>query len=333
MIKKIVLTITFLMVVSGLAWAGPMIIKFGTVEPPQGWATVNVVKPFLDKVEGDSGGTVKFEMYTGGTLGRNPTKYLKMVRDGIMDIGWIINAYQPGRFPDDAVANAPFTARNPLEGSIAINHMLEKGAIDGYDTAVPLGVFFLNQYAIHTTFPVKKPEDLKGVKLRVAGKMQHKMYEALGGTPVGLPITKVAESISRGVIKGIIVEWNALQTFRVIDLTKYHCMVPFGSTIVSLVMNKKVYAKLPPKALAAFKKHQGFPLGIDWGEKQTKNENQIMEKTKNNPKHHVYVPTPVEMNQWKEKMWSAVEVWKKEHPKGEALLKSLQTEIAKARAQ
>ncbi len=151
-LSSIIAMIAVLMLSSTNAWAKPLVLKFGTIEPPQGWATANIVKPFFEKVERDAGGTIKIEMYTAGSLGRNPTKYLKHVKDGVMDLGWILNAYQPGQFPDDEVANVPFVAENALESTLAINRMMKKGLLRGYDQTVTLGVFCLNQYGIHSSF-------------------------------------------------------------------------------------------------------------------------------------------------------------------------------------
>lgn len=313
-------------------WAGPMVLKFGTVEPPQGWALVNVAKPFFEKVERDAGGTIQFKIFAGGTLGRNPAKYVKHIRDGVMDLGWVINTYQPGFFPDDEVVNVPFIANGPMEATVAINRMVEKGMLRGYDTIVPLGVYVLNQYAIHSTFPVKKPGDLRGKKLRAGGRVQQALTEALGAGPVGIPAPKIAETVSRGVVEGVILEWNGMKTFRILDLTKYHCMVPFGTTIITLDMNKDVFNKLPPQAKAAFKKHMGMPFAKDWGAKQIKNENAIMQSTKDNPKHHVYIPNASEMEEWKAVMWPVVGKWEKEHPKGKVLLDAYKAEIKKYRA-
>ncbi len=109
-------------------------------------------------------------------------------------------------------------------------------------------------------------------------------------------------------------------------------MVPFGATIISLIMNKDVYAKLPPKAKAAFQKHMGMPLGKDWGVKMINNEKAIMKSIKNNPEHTIYVPSGSEIEQWKAVMWPVVEKWEKDHPKGKVLLDAYKAEIEKFRA-
>jgi TRAP-type C4-dicarboxylate transport system substrate-binding protein len=199
-------TMFSLVMCSGISWSQTVTLKYGTPEPPQAWAQVNVVLPFLERVEKDSGGTVNFEKFMGGTIGRDVTKYTQHIKDGVINLAWIFNVYQPGRFPDDAVFNVPFTANDPFEATMAMNSMVEAGLLRGYDEFVPLALFGLNQFTIHATFPVRKPTDLKGRKLRVAGKMQQALYEALGGTPVGIAINESAEAISKGVVEGIITE-------------------------------------------------------------------------------------------------------------------------------
>ncbi len=327
----IIATIAIFFMSNTSIWAKPLILKFGTVEPPQAWITANVIKPFLKDVENAAGGTIKIEMFTAGTLGRNPSKYLKGVKDGVMDIGFIINAYQPGRFPDDEVVNAPFVANNAMEASLAVNRMIENGDMRGYDQFVFLGVFCTNQYGIHSTFPVKKPVDLAGKKFRLGGKIQYMAFEDLGGTPVAITAPKMAESISRGIISGIINCWDAMTTFKALQLTKHHTNIPFGATIISLAMNKKVYNSLPPEARAAFEKYKGKPLVVSYSEKLIERERATLEETRNNPKHHVYTPASSELDMWKTKMLPAVERWTTKHPRGKILLDTYRTEIAKIR--
>ena len=320
----------FLLVTSP-AGAAPVVLKFGTVTPPQGWDVVNIIKPFAERVEKDAGGTVKIDIFAGGTLGRNPGEYAQLVLDGVMDMALIINAMQPGRFPDDQVVNIPFTAREPIETTVAFNRMFAKGMIRGYENFLPLGFMGIQQFTIHTTFPVKTPEDLKGVKIHISGKMMQAFTEAVGGVPLGIPATKFAETISRGVIKGAIVDWNAAKQFRFLELTPYHCMLPYGTTVISILMNKDSFNSLPPEAKASFKKHMGEPFAREWALKYTKNVNQLVEEAKNNPKHHVYTPSPEEMEQWKGLMWPVVEKWKKEHPNGKMLYDTYLSEVEKFR--
>lgn len=313
------------------AGAAPITLKFGTVVPSKAFDVVQVWNPFFEKVMKDADGTLKIDTYAGGTLGHNPKQYAKLILDGVMDIGFSINAYQPGRFPDDEVINIPFTARGTTEATVAFNRMIAKGLVRGYGSFIPLGVLCLDPYSIHTTFPVKTPGDLKGIKIHTAGKMMQSFTQALGGVPMGIPVTKIPETINRGVIKGTIIEWNGLKQYRIFDLTPYHLMVPYGSIVISILMNKDSFNNLPPQAKAAFQKHMGLPFSRAWSEKLSKRVVAIEEETRNNPKHHIYTPSPEEMKRWKAIIWPVVEQWKKENPQGKKLYDTYLNELDKFR--
>ena len=103
MVKK-----TFVAVLAvGLAWsvgaqAEATKLKFAVFTPDKEMTFVNIMKPFAEHVAKASGGTVEFELFPNGALGRNPGQQMKMVQDGVADIAWIIPSYTPGVFPDDS---------------------------------------------------------------------------------------------------------------------------------------------------------------------------------------------------------------------------------------
>ena len=313
-------------------WAEPQILKYGTIEPPTSFYMVNIIKPFFDRVEKDAGGTIKIQMYSAGSLGRNPTKYLKHVKDGIMDMGWIINTYQPGRFPDDKFIDIPFIANDALESSLAVNHMVEKGLLRGYEGVEFLGIICLEQYTIHYTFPAKLPGDLRGEKMRVGGTLRMKIFEAMGVANVGITAPKFAESVSRGIISGVFVNWAGAKMFKLLDVTNHHTVLPLGTSILSVVMNKKVYQRLPAKARAAFEKHRGLAFARSFGEENNQAEKDTLEEMQNDPKHNVYIPIGEELKKWKAVISPVVEKWKEENPKMKVLVDAYRTEIERIRS-
>ena len=331
--KKLVVFIgalAVLVMLSGSTWAESVTLKYNYFGPPTSWDYVNISVPFLKRVEKDSEGTVKFDLYPGGTLGRSPAKQLKIVKDRVADIVWTVQTYNPGVFADDVIANYPADASS-LEATLAINGLHERGLLRGYEDIVPLGIFALAQYLIHTNFPVKSPQDLKGAKIRAAGAMQSKLVEALGAVPVGLSITKVVESISRGVIGGTILEWNGMTSWGCGAVTNYHCVVPFGTVSLLFAMNKKSYESLPPKAKAALDKHMGLPLAKEFGEKMTAYSNKTRRTFMKDPKHTVYYPTADEMAQFKALMNPVLKSWEESNLRFKELAKTYKEELAKVK--
>ena len=57
---------------------------------------------------------------------------------------------------------------------------------------------------------VRKPEDMKGLKIRVAGKVEAKVIQILGASPVTMPSAEVAQALQRGVVDGVLMNpWTA----------------------------------------------------------------------------------------------------------------------------
>jgi len=334
MTKRLITAFAVLIMLAGTVWASePIKLKFATFEPPQSHANVNIWKPWIERVNKASEGTMKIELFASGTLGRDPKQQLKLVTDGVADIAWIIPAYQPGRFPDDAVTNIPFTAENTMEGSLAISRMSEKGLLRGCKGFVVLAHATLPIYNIHATFPVKIPKDLKGKKIRTAGEIGTAIIKAVGGTPVAIPTPKTAEALSRGVIQATIHEWSALITFRMNEITRYHCMVPFGTYTVMVGMNQKRYDSLPPKAKAALDNNTGEQLVRIYAKAWGGYDEKIDAQTRKDPKHTVYTPSAAEMKEWDAIIKPAINSWKNKNQKNEDTFKTYVSEIAKVRAE
>ena len=328
--KKIGIAVAILMIFAGNAMAEPIVLKYANFEPPQSWAMKTIWGPWVAKMNKEGEGVFKIDVFAGGTLNRNPVKQLKIVRDGVADIAFILPSYTPGTFLDDSVVEVPFIAKTAMESALAIFRMWQKGMLRNYDQIVPLMVSSGQQYAVHSTFPVRLPKDLNGKKMRSTGKMQHFFAKAYGAAPVGMPVTKIAESMSRGLIQATTNEWNAVRTFKIIDVAKYHCMLPLGSQSFLLAMNKASFNRLPKKAQDVFIRNQEYTTRL-WAGEMDKSLAVYHQNILKDPNHHVYIPTPTEVEEWKRVLEQAVQAWMGDDPGKKYLLKTYKEEVAKAR--
>ncbi|MFC1867402.1 TRAP transporter substrate-binding protein DctP [Thermodesulfobacteriota bacterium] len=325
------IAVVLLLVFAGSVSAEPIILKYAQFEPSnKAFAMREIWLPWVEKLNKEGEGLFKIEVYVGGTLNRVPPKQLKICRDGVADIVFTLPSYTPGIFADDSVVEVPFVANRALEAGIASHRMLEKGLLRNYDVIVPLMLSAGQQYAIHSTFPVKRPGDLKGKKIRATGKMQHYMAKAFGAAPIGMPVTKIAESMSRGLIQATTNEWNAVRTFKIGDIARYHCMLPLGTVTFLVAMNKNSFNRLPKKAQDIFIRNREYTMRL-WAGKMDEALDKYYEKLKTDPKHHIFIPTAAETEEWQKVLGPAVEAWMKDDPKRKGLLETYKAEIAKAR--
>lgn len=331
MMKRIVLVMAVLIMFTGVAVAEPVVLKWGSFEPAVGWSIKNVWEPYIEKANKIAPDVLQYKLYPGGTLGKNPLTYFKLVEDGVMDIGWLMNPYKPGRFVDDVVFNFPYITENVMEPTLAVNALYEKGLLRGYENLYPVALVTTGQFNLATNFPVKSPADLKGKKIRGSSKIQFELIKAFGATPVPVPITKAAEAISRGVLQGCIAEPLALTTFRVADVAKHFTIIPLGCVPIQMSMSKKKFESLPQNAKDFLEKHAGLEAAKIWASENDMTTHKIIAGWQADPKSTVFIPDEEQKKEWNALMKPVFEAWLKEDPKNEILYKAYQEELAKIR--
>ena len=95
-----VLFASFLLVL-GLApvSAQEVTLKLHQFLPAQATVPSQFLEPWARKVEKDSGGRIKIDLFPSMQLGGKPPALIDQARDGVVDLVWTLPGYTPGRFP------------------------------------------------------------------------------------------------------------------------------------------------------------------------------------------------------------------------------------------
>jgi TRAP-type C4-dicarboxylate transport system substrate-binding protein len=312
----------------------PITLRFSSFEPPVAFITKQILTPWAERVTKDSNGALKVEMFPGGTLGRNPAQQLKLVLDGVADIAWIVPGYTPGRFDSLTVVELPFLVDNATQASLAITRMHQKGLFKdtGFQEVKVLCVCANNPIFVNSSFPVNKLDDLKGKNMRAAGPVSLSVVKALGGVPVGgITGPQLAEALSRGMVDATLNEWNALQTFRVLDVARYQTILPLGSTSLLVIMNKQKFESLPPAAKAAIEKNSGEAFAKLFGDMFNSNNSAVFAAAKKKGDHVIKVLSPEEQKPWRDALSQVDAEWQKKHPDGEKIYEAFVDELKAAK--
>jgi len=96
---------------AGAAMGQEVTLRFQHFISPKGSVPKFFMKPWAEKVEKESGGRIKIEIYPAMQLGGKPPALYDQIRDGVIDGGWAIPAYTPGRFPASSRAAWDFTQK------------------------------------------------------------------------------------------------------------------------------------------------------------------------------------------------------------------------------
>jgi TRAP-type C4-dicarboxylate transport system substrate-binding protein len=303
-------------------------LKLNSPAPPRSYLHSGVFEPWAKAVEADSGGTLKIQLFYGGTLGNFGVNYDRVV-DGVADIGFILTGMAGGKLKQQDVAALPFESKTSTEAAVALWKLYEKGITAAeFNQIKPLGIWVFPNAALHTKDPVKTLDDMKGKKIVASNLAAAKITTALGGTPVTLGPHEAYQAISRGTADGSLMPFTGMAVFKVHEVTKHHLDEALGSDSALLFMNKQSYDKLPTKAKAAIDKNSYLPLARKLGEKTTAE----WERTRNLVKDSVTTLAPAEEKKWQDALAPIAKEWAASTPGGDKILAAFRAEVAAERA-
>lgn len=248
---------------------------------PEGAVGVRfVMKPWMEAVQAELGDQVDMQAFWGGSLGPNPFDQFDLVRDGVVDVAWVLPGYTPGQFPQMSVTELPFTVESGEEGSVVAWRLHEAGLIDGLDDVHVITAWTPDITNVFLNEPVESLEDLAGMSLRTAGSTQAMFVEAIGGAPQTLGSVEANEGMQRGTIDGQLQGWTGMNTFGGFAVAKAAYRVPLGASPFLLLMNKDLWDSLSPEVQAVMTKHGGEALAAAGGRAYDELTREIMAKQK-----------------------------------------------------
>ncbi len=247
------------------AAAQDVTLKLHHFNPPTTTMHRKFILPWVEMVKKKTGGRIKIDVYPSLQLGGKPQQLLDQVRDGVVDITWTITGYTPGRFPSLEVFELPFVHQSIASSNQALFEMQKtylKDELKDYKVLV-LHVHAGN-VLITKNKPIRTVADFKGMKIRTPNQSGSWFLEAVGASPIGTPITAVAQLLSRGVIDGAALPFEIIAPFKLHELTKYATELEggkrFQTTVFILAMNKAKYESLPPDLKKMFDEATGETL-------------------------------------------------------------------------
>ncbi|GGE64734.1 MAG TPA: TRAP transporter substrate-binding protein [Paenalcaligenes hominis] len=225
-------------------------LKVAHFLPPSAPGHTKFIAPWCEKIEQESKGELKCQIYPAMQLGGTPPQLFNQARDGVADIVWTLPGYTAGRFPVTEIFELPFMTTTHSPSSMAMWDFVSENAMDEYKGVKLIGAWVNGANQLHMRDkPIRTLDDLKGLKVRAPSRLGNRLLATLGATPVGMPVPQMAESLSKGVIDGALVPWEVLPATKAHELTKYHTDTAPGRAMTTAtmvyVMNEKRYNSLP----------------------------------------------------------------------------------------
>jgi len=219
---------------------------------PLGYPTVEAVVSMGEKLSAATNGKYEIKMFPSMQLGSEEAT-LQQTQLGAIAITRV-SVGPVGPIVDEVnVFNLPFVFRSEAHMRKVIDGEIGKellGKITANPNANLVGLAWMDsgtRSVFNKVRPITKPEDLKGLKIRMMGNPLYvDTMNALGGTGVAMGMPEVYNGIATGVVDGAENNQPSYVSFNLISVAKYysftrHLMIP-----EILVMSKKVYNSMTP---------------------------------------------------------------------------------------
>lgn len=222
------------------------------------------VEPWANKIMEESNGRIKVEIYPAMQLGGKPPALYDQIRDGVIDCGWALPGYTPGRFPETEAFELPFMGSMSAEAtSRATWDYAQKYLTERMGDIHLIATHVHGPGVIHTKGKtVNTPADLVGLKLRGPSRQANALLEALGATTIGMPVPAFPEALSKGVVDGGVIPWEIVPPLKVQELADSHTMIggdrALYNTFFIWGMNKAKYDSLPDDLKAIIDNNSGL---------------------------------------------------------------------------
>jgi TRAP-type transport system periplasmic protein len=287
-------------------WAGP---SHHMVQTQEAWA-----KTVLEA----SGGNLVIEIDKAPLA--KPDGQYDIVKNGVRDLVWHVPGYTVGRFDLFQAPEQPFLCPSSTVCSSVLWKWYAKHGLAAkeFTDATLVTAFTTGPFSIHLTKPARTLDEIRALKMRVAGSSVP-VAKALGWSVAVLPATDAYETLQRGVVNGTVFPWEAVNSFRLNELVKFHLEIPGGlltSTFMT-VGNTRAIEKLSPENKAALLKASGEAgsalFGKYWdaaderGRADAKQRNNVIETI-----------APAELDKWRPLLQTTTDEWlKRAKAKGE----------------
>ncbi|HTN49425.1 MAG TPA: TRAP transporter substrate-binding protein [Burkholderiaceae bacterium] len=306
--------------------------------PPGSTTHAKLIVPWCARIEADSRGRMRCQIFPSMQLGGTAPQLYDQVRDGVADVVWTLPGYNAGRFPKMEVFELPFMIGNAQSASRAAWQFYEKHGRSEFGDVKPLAVHVHDAGYLHTRDrAVRTLEDFRGMKLRAPTRQTNKLLAALGASPVSMPVTGLADAMSKGVIDGALVPWEVVPAVKVQEVARFHTetdpnMPALYTAVFLFAMNPGTYARLPPDLREVIDRNSGADLseqaGRLWDEQKAPARKLAVDRG-----NTVVVVPAAELARWQQAAQPVIAEWladlKRRQVDADALLADARTLLAR----
>ena len=231
--------------------ASAKVLKVAEVQPA-GYPTVVALQHMGDKLKQATDGRLEMKVYAGGVLG-DEDQTLQQVQLGAIDMIRVSLAPVTTIAPETSVLTLPYIFRDVdhmhkvLDGEVG-KHIVDKFDADANARMVFLGWTDAGERNMITKKPLSKPEDLKGMKIRVQNSaISLATLKAMGANPVAMGVSEVFSAMQTGVVDGTENNPPTFVAHNYLPVAKYYTLTGHFIQPEMILFSKASWARLSPE--------------------------------------------------------------------------------------
>jgi len=246
------------------------------------------MEKFADFVAQDSGGRIKVQVYADSQIG-DIQQLIAGMQLGTVDMAYL-GVGNSGQLKDCGALNVaylPYLFRNKEKATQVLNGPIFQELYESCAKSSGLRIFAVagarSPRAIVTTKgPVRKPEDLKGMRLRIPPiPIFRETFETLGVKVVPLGLNEVYMALSRGQVDGQDNGFDLTLTFRFHEVSKYWSATDHVYDVAAWYISEKRWKSLSKEQQDLFRRaaQVGGKVATDLGEQFDRQGMEELKKT------------------------------------------------------
>jgi tripartite ATP-independent transporter DctP family solute receptor len=201
---------------------------------------------FARQVEERSAGDLVVRIYPNGQLG-SEKEILSLVQIGAITMTKVSTLSLESFSPYFGILNLPFLFRDKPHFHSVLDSEIGQELLSSAREQRLQGLTFYEAGArsFYSHKPIRSPEDIRGMKIRVMDNPTAiRMLELLGGKPTPMPYGEVYTALQQGVIDGAENNITALTVNRHGEVTKFYSLDQHIFAPDTLIISQGVYDKL-----------------------------------------------------------------------------------------
>jgi TRAP-type C4-dicarboxylate transport system substrate-binding protein len=211
---------------------------------------------FGDMVTKKTNGEIKFRYYPASSLFKAKEQW-DALRLGSLDMAVLPLDYASGKVPQLSITLMPCTVTSVQQGLTWRNKPIGKKVADLMEkNGIKNLVWGWFSGGIGSNVrQIVLPQDVKGTKLRAAGKKFEYMLREAGASITSMPSSEVYHALATGVLNTMLTSSASFVSYRLYEVLKY-INIPRDYAIwfmaENLIMSKKSWDRLTPQQQKAF---------------------------------------------------------------------------------